>query len=391
MKETYILCIETGINFCLLFLLTILPFFHTAGLQSAFYLTATFLWIIKCIIQQKFDFAKTSLTIPFLGFGLMVLFSTITSLNFKYSLNELRGEFGTYLLIFFLAVNNIKSIKFVRWMAFSIFVTSFIISLYGILEYFFKKVRISSLTADVNYLSATLILLFSYPISFWFMGVFSKRWVKLILCLISLCILTCLVLSFSRGGYVAFLVEMILLILILRRKGWVWKFILVCLIGGILLSAFASVRVKTFYHLFDENIDNNSFIRLKAWEFSLELIPDYSMTGIGYGKESLRLSFPSEPVVGTIGHLHNIFLETALEIGLPGLVFFVWFLLTLGSTLKEGYCNSQNPFHRAFFLASLLALIGYIVRNQFDHLYINNLARLFWLMMGIAVSIKVNR
>lgn len=395
MKERFASGIETGINFCLLFLLTVLPFAHTAALQSAGYLTATLFWIVKSVIQRKFSFTNTSLILPFCGFALMVLFSTITSLNFNYSLHELRGEFGTYFLIFFLAVNNIKSIRVVYLIVFSIFVTSLVISGRGIFEYLsydlFRGSYTTSFTADVNYLSATLVLLFSYPLSFWFVGVFSKRWVKVALCLLSLGILTCLVFSLSRGGYVALLVEIILLIFIFRKKGWVWKFLLICLLGGILLSTFASKRVETFCHLFDEKIDGPSLLRLKAWKFGLELIVDYPITGIGYGKSSLQKSFSEEPVVKPVGHLHNIFLETALEIGLPGLVCFVWLLLALGSTLKDGYIHSTDPFHKAFFLASLLALVGYTVRNQFDHLYINNLARLFWLLMGVAVALKVNK
>ena len=321
----------------------------------------------------------------------MVLFSTITSLNFSYSMHELRGELGTYLLIFFLAVNNLRFKNSVRWIAVILFIASFIISSYGVFEYFFKgrgiRDYVSSLT-DVNYLSATLVLLFPYIVSFWFLNIFSNRWIKAGFYLLNLCVLSCLVITHSRGGYMALLVEIIFLGLICSQKKRMWKFLLIFLVSIVLIFTFSQVETKTFLEMTKGKFDISSMERLEVWKFSLHKIANYPFSGIGYGKKSLQKSFPSEPAVKEVKHAHNIFLATALEIGIPGFVCFVWLLLVLGVTLKEAYRSSQDPFLKAFFLASLLVLVGYMVRCQFDHLYVDNLARLFWLLMGTAIGFK---
>ncbi len=70
--------------------------------------------------------------------------------------------------------------------------------------------------------------------------------------------------------------------------------------------------------------------RKELWPWAITAISDFPFTGLGLGafrQVVFRLYPLSLPVGQDIGHAHNIFLQTALDVGLPGLVVYLALLI----------------------------------------------------------------
>ncbi|MER3513799.1 MAG: hypothetical protein C4310_04935, partial [Chloroflexota bacterium] len=68
--------------------------------------------------------------------------------------------------------------------------------------------------------------------------------------------------------------------------------------------------------------------RLELWSRALEAIADYPFTGIGMGTfdHVIPLRYPYVLLAGAelaVPHAHNLFLQVAVDLGLPGLIAFV--------------------------------------------------------------------
>lgn len=66
--------------------------------------------------------------------------------------------------------------------------------------------------------------------------------------------------------------------------------------------------------------------RRAVWPWALAATSDFSITGVGLGsfRRVVTRLYPLDlPPEADIGHAHNIFLQTAVDIGVPGLVIYV--------------------------------------------------------------------
>jgi putative inorganic carbon (HCO3(-)) transporter len=103
--------------------------------------------------------------------------------------------------------------------------------------------------------------------------------------------------------------------------------------------------------------------RLELWSRAMDAIADYPFTGIGMGTfdRVIPLRYPYVLLAGAelaIPHAHNLFLQVAVDLGLPGLAAFVALLgIVLVSAVRAGHqwsvASGQWPVEQD---ASLLAL-----------------------------------
>ena len=87
--------------------------------------------------------------------------------------------------------------------------------------------------------------------------------------------------------------------------------------------------------------------RLDIWRLSLQLIKDNWLTGVGLGSYEAAFTavFPTLPLVGgrlAPPHAHNLFLQIALDVGLPGLVAFLGLLASLLRVLVNRLLQPQG-------------------------------------------------
>lgn len=150
-----------------------------------------------------------------------------------------------------------------------------------------------------------------------------RRWLPLLLLLPTSLPLAVLFLAQSRGGYVAVLVSL-LLVVTLR---WPW-FGLVALVSAI---AAGSVLSLNGIVLLLEAIGSDGSVtsvtgRWEIWTRALQAIGDFPLTGIGIGTFDLVIPalYPYVEIRNRIPHAHNLFLQLGVDLGVPGLLLFSW-------------------------------------------------------------------
>jgi putative inorganic carbon (HCO3(-)) transporter len=84
--------------------------------------------------------------------------------------------------------------------------------------------------------------------------------------------------------------------------------------------------------------------RGEIWDGALSMVQDFPLTGTGLGTFR-RLVYALNPVLeanhtADIGHAHNVFLQVALDLGLPGLVAY---LALVGIALWIGWRAAWIP------------------------------------------------
>jgi putative inorganic carbon (HCO3(-)) transporter len=131
-----------------------------------------------------------------------------------------------------------------------------------------------------------------------------------------------LVLTKSRGAWMAFGAVLILLTLLRWRRGW------------LALPAFGIAGIAVLYSLgitrvleilSYSNAFNGIDGRLEIWSRAIYMIQDFPFTGIGMGS-FMRVADTLYPFFlvgsGKVVHAHSLFLQIAVDLGLPG--FIAW-------------------------------------------------------------------
>lgn len=136
------------------------------------------------------------------------------------------------------------------------------------------------------------------------------------------------------------------------------------------------------------NVSSLNF-RYEVWRWALAAIQDFPFTGCGLGtfREVVRLLYPVN-VVPTydIAHAHNIFLQVALDVGLPGLIAY---LALLALTIWLGIQTARhNPQVRALALGLVSGLMALHIYGLMDALAPGSKSGvLFWYALGMLTAL----
>lgn len=128
--------------------------------------------------------------------------------------------------------------------------------------------------------------------------------------------------------------------------------------------------------------------RQELWPWALTAVSDFSLTGTGLGtfREVAFRLYPVQLATNSdIGHAHNIFLQTALDVGLPGLIVYVAILLV---ALVAGWqLARQSAAWRPFALGLLAGLAAFHLFGIADAVALGaKPAVLFWYVLGLLAA-----
>jgi O-antigen ligase len=147
--------------------------------------------------------------------------------------------------------------------------------------------------------------------------------------------------------------------------------ILAVLLGGVLLAVVAVFASPALRHraasIGDRHHDSSNRIRLGLWTRSIELIRDNPWVGVGPGRARIPAaalrwggSLPDE--IWT--EMHNIYLQAAVERGLVGLGFFLWFLAAAGRALWRA--QARDPALAGVFWGFVALLLAGMTESWFN-------------------------
>ncbi|MGQ9841722.1 MAG: O-antigen ligase family protein, partial [Anaerolineae bacterium] len=130
--------------------------------------------------------------------------------------------------------------------------------------------------------------------------------------------------------------------------------------------------------------DNSVLSRAQLWRDGLALIGDYPFTGSGAGSTMMVYSTYAMLLhVGYISHAHNLFLQMALEQGVPGLAAF----LALWALAWAGLAKRSNGEEDGWRAATAAALTALVVHGTVDAgLYTAYLAPVLFVPVGLGLG-----
>jgi putative inorganic carbon (HCO3(-)) transporter len=200
-----------------------------------------------------------------------------------------------------------------------------------------------------------------------------------------------LLLSLSRGAWTA--VALAVMALVVLRWRWGWVLVVLSLIAAsAAIYWFGTARVLDV--LIASKTVGSLNARLEIWGRAIDMILDFPFTGIGLGifhplADRLYPFLMFQP--GHVFHAHNLFLQIAVDLGVPGLLAWAWtFLIATLSAGKvyHGGGKRQDPFLKALGAGLLASQIALLVHGMTDAVTWGMVrpAPLVWALWSIAVA-----
>lgn len=209
-----------------------------------------------------------------------------------------------------------------------------------------------------------------------------------------------LLLTQSRGGWIAALAGLVVLSVLWALtlpKSRTRSVLCLALIGLVAAAILLIFRIgpETIWGLWANPPQETAVgtlttlnFRKELWPWAVTAISDFPLTGVGLGAFRLvafRLyPLPLSPQFD-IGHAHNVFLQTALDVGLPGLAVYLAILLV---ALVVGWQVARSDLgYRAISLGILAGLVAHHVYGLADTLALGSKPGLvFWLLLGLLAA-----
>lgn len=203
-------------------------------------------------------------------------------------------------------------------------------------------------------------------------------------------ILAVLVLTKSRGAWLGAAVglEIILTYRWPRLRGPALALVVLLLIAGLLIGP-----ARVAQALAAAPVVGGWEGRLELWSRALEAIADYPFTGIGMGTfdRVVPLRYPYVLLAGAelaIPHAHNLFLQVAVDLGLPGLVAFVTLLgIVLAAAVQSARAWAGERDLAVQVVGLAAGLIAVLVHGLLDAASWGSKPAVFvWALMGLIMA-----
>lgn len=230
----------------------------------------------------------------------------------------------------------------------------------------------------------------------------SRRLWRVALALVALLVVAILILTQSRGGWIATAAGLFALAAL-------WAAVLppsrarrgLRLIVGLAVLAALAVAVwigpTTLWEMWLNPPADTAVgtlrtlgVRRAIWPWGATAVGDFPFTGVGLGafRQVVFRLYPLLPWPDyDLGHAHNIFLQTALDTGLPGLVAYLAVLFVAAAVGWR--VARRDPGFRAVSLGLLAGLVALHVFGLADALVLGaKPAVVFWFALGLLAAMN---
>jgi len=328
------------------------------------------------------------------------------------------GKLTLYLLFFALMARVLKSPRIRSWMIGLFLHVSLIVSIYGIRQWFFGAKALAT-WVDPESPSGHLKRVYSYlgnpnllagylipAIALSLVAVFI--WQRLLPKALALTMFVvnsiCLVMTFSRGGLIGFVVCLFVLLILLLYwysvqlptawRPWAIPVLLGGCAGVIILAVLFIEPLRTrVASMFVGRKDSSNNFRMNVWSSVIQMISDRPIIGIGPGNSAFNKVYP-QYMQARFSALsaYSIFLEVMVETGLIGFSCFLWLLVV---TFNQGVQQLRRLRTLAnrdglWLVGAIAAMSGMLAHGLVDTVwYRPEVTTLWWLMVAIIASFYV--
>jgi len=201
----------------------------------------------------------------------------------------------------------------------------------------------------------------------------------------------CVILTFSRGGFLGLVtIGLVYIIRLIRRPGsdrlWAFAAILVAVLSVPMLPSEYVKRIGTITKI-DADSTGSSQERWATTRAAIRSVKTRPITGAGLGMDVLALNDMGGPQWKMI---HNVYLQYAVDLGIPGLVLFLMLVRGVFKAVRIAQRSVAGlPEHRSVFLLAEGVEISLIVfaTEGFFHPVAYNFY--FYYIGGLALATRV--
>lgn len=353
-------------------------------------------FIIKLIINKDFKIKKIPFTYSIIFFLIPVAISAVTSFTRGESLQKL----VVYVISFaalFLIVNLIDSKRKLYFLILAVIIASLLVSFYGLYQYKLGaavkeswvdkelnpglRTRVYSTLENPNILAEYLIM--TIPLTF---AVFwtSKKYTNKLFFLFAVGIqCLCLLLTFSRGGWLGIVLAMVVFAVFVDRR-----LLSLYLLAGIGLLIVSPEVVMTRIATIGNTQDSSTAYRFPLWMAALDMIRDYWLTGVGLGYTAFKAVYPQYMRLGIMAvHTHNIYLQMFVETGIFGFIGFLGFVFNNARCNLITFVKGIDKRARTIAIAVLSSISGLMLHGLVEYIFFENrIILMFWILMAIGMA-----
>jgi len=386
----------------------------TIRLSQILFIIVVAAWLGRKIFKGDYKYAKNPLIIPLALFLLINLFSIPNSLNIERSITVFAFLIFTSLLCFVVPniINNKNSLNKV---IIAIFFSYLLVTTFGLFQFlgdmsglsteltglrdlYSKDVlgftRIQSTAYEPLYFANYLLIPIGLVYAFFLAskGRLSSSWLIVLLGLG----MVNLILTVSRGGYLAIFVTVLVISLFYLRKVFTIKnLIILGVAGGIVF--WVVIRTIGFggetlnLEKFTEHVGNAFYgasydERVDTFDSAIIAWRERPWLGVGVGGFGPYVA-PDPYYMPEDGWkiVNNEFIEILAENGIIGLLAFIWLLIVLITRSIKAFIKAKDTYMKAIVVALLGAFIGILAQYQtFSTLYIMHV----WFLIGLMIAVQ---
>jgi len=396
--------IDAAIRFFLYLLVFWLPY-SPAVIESCVGISLI-LWLIKRSLLKTFKPQTTTLNGPIAFFLFACLVSLWGSFHPEQSTRGFLTKTLEWFIVYFLAVEVFTQKKHITTVLVILSITSLATAFDGIIQYYVtgrdifmgriipREDPIARSGATAAFKHANILgayLTFVIPLMLAAVFCFSKRYMKFLAGFTVVMSLWLLLITFSRGAWLAVMGGSLLSLWMVQRKiffAGASVFLIIIFSGFIFLSP----QTKSTLRVTTENLSNSLSYRLGLWEDSWKMIQDKPAFGHGLNTfmplfQEYRRKYLDKFDFGPT-YAHNSFIQLTVETGLVGLAGFMWILLRLFKNVIAQITQIRHNNPSKILLTSLIAgVFGFLIQSGVDtNFYSLQPSVLFWLMAGILIA-----
>lgn len=376
------------------FLAPLVPTMAMVGMVMLCFLSI----LARALTDKGFKWRFEGVGFLMLGFLAVYLFASINSFARLNSLS-IFAIYLVFMLFYFVVINTIKSRKQLFDVLTIFAVSGALVCLYGIAQYLFGwdtsaawiddemfgdiKMRVYSTLENPNVLGEYILLIL--PICVGLVWQKPNKLSKVVFTLAAGLMFGTLILTFSRGCWIGFMVSAGLFVTFVCGKLWGLALIALPFVPMIIpesiINRFTSVGNME---------DSSTSYRVYIWMGSLAMIKDFWASGIGPGTEAFKAVYPFYSYSGIVApHSHNMFLQILVESGVVGIGVFLTTLYMFGKKMIDGYQATSRKGSKlgAMIVAITAGVIGFAVQGMFDNCFYNyRVFLIFWFVLALGIS-----
>ncbi len=320
-----------------------------------------------------------------------------------------------YMLLFALLARVLRSPRLRSFLVTGYLLTALAVSVEGMRQWFFGATalatwvdvdsslagttRVYSYLGNPNLLGGYLIpavMLSAAAIFAW------SRWLpKALAVMMTLTNTACLILTFSRGAWIGFVIGGFVLVLLLVHwlsihlprlwRRWAMPLVLGASAAFVVAAVLAVAPLRDrVLSMFAGREDSSNNFRINVWAAVQDMIRARPVLGIGPGNTAFNAVYPRFQRTGyTALSAYSVFLEVLVETGVIGFTCFLWLLLV---TFNQGWkqiqrlrqAGDRNGF---WLIAAIASMVGMLAHGLVDTVwYRPPISTLWWLMIALVAS-----